>query len=94
MWAAAYVWTGALDSVADAMLYSIDSMMTRGASGLVLSRRWRILGALESADGMLRFGISTAFMFAVIQARWPAVTRALQSAALRHRFSDERKSDQ
>ena len=36
IWAAAYVWLGALDSPKDAILYSIDSMTTRGASGLAL----------------------------------------------------------
>ena len=35
-WAAAYLWVGALDSPAAAILYSVDSMATRGASGLVL----------------------------------------------------------
>ena len=37
IWAAAYVWLGALDSP-DAILYSVDSMTTRGASGLSLER--------------------------------------------------------
>jgi hypothetical protein len=85
LWAACYVWVGAIESPADAMLYSVDSMTTRGAIDLVLPRRWQMMGALESADGMLLFGISTAFMFAVIQARWPTLIRALDySAAGRH----------
>ena len=67
IWAAAYLRLGAIGSVRDAMLYSVDSMTTRGASGLVLSGEWRLLGSLEAADGMLLFGISTAFVFAVIQ---------------------------
>ena len=71
IWAAAYLWTGALDSPVDAMLYSIDSMTTRGASGLVLQSNWRMMGALEAADGMILFGISTAFVFAVMQGLWP-----------------------
>jgi hypothetical protein len=66
VWAAAYLWLGALGSMRDAILYSVDSMCTRGASGLVLSGDWRLMGALEAADGMLLFGISTAFAFAVI----------------------------
>ena len=40
IWAAAYVWLGALDSPKDAILYSIDLMTTRGASGLTLERQW------------------------------------------------------
>ena len=35
---------------------------------------WRMMGALESVDGMLLFGISTAFIFAVLQVYWPIFT--------------------
>ena len=67
VWAAAYVWLGALNSPQDAILYSVDSMATRGASGLVLQPHRQMMGALEAADGMLLFGISTAFIFTVMQ---------------------------
>jgi hypothetical protein len=67
VWAAAYLWLGALDSPGAAILYSVDSMATCGASGVVLQPHWQMMGALESADGMLLFGISTAFIFTVMQ---------------------------
>jgi hypothetical protein len=69
-WAAAYWWVDALASPEEAVLYSLDSITTLGASGLTLPQHWRIMGALEAADGMLLFGISTAFMFAVTQKYW------------------------
>ena len=75
LWAAAYWWLGALNSVAEALLYSVDSMSTRGASGLVLERHWLMMGALEAMDGMLLFGISTAYIFTVMQDYWPLMTR-------------------
>jgi hypothetical protein len=71
LWAAAYLWVGAIASPTGAILYSVDSMTTRGSSGLMLEERWRMMGALEAADGMLLFGISTAFVFAVMQVFWP-----------------------
>jgi hypothetical protein len=74
IWAAAYVWLGALDSPKDAILYSVDSLTTRGASGLMLQWHWRMMGALEAADGMLVFGISTAYIFAVMQLYWPMLS--------------------
>ena len=61
IWAAA-VWLGALGSLEAAILYSVNSMCTRGASGVMLATHWLMLGALEAADGMLLFGISTAFL--------------------------------
>jgi hypothetical protein len=75
LWAAAYWWLGALNSPAEALLYSVDSMSTRGASGLVLEPHWRMMGALEAMDGMLLFGISTAYIFAMMQAYWSLMTR-------------------
>ena len=75
IWAAAYLWLGALDSPLDAILYSVDSMSTRGASGLTLQGHWRMMGALEAVDGMLLFGISTAYIFALMQAYWPMLSR-------------------
>lgn len=69
-WAIAYVWLGAFASPAEAALYSVDSMTTRGASGLVPVEHWRMMGAVEAGDGMLLFGISTAFLFYVMQRLW------------------------
>jgi len=75
IWAAAYVWLGALDSPKDAILYSVDTMTTRGASGLMLQQHWQMMGALEAAGGMLLFGISTAYIFAVMQLYWPMLSK-------------------
>lgn len=66
LWAAAYLWLGALASPEAAILYSVDSMATRGASRLMLPPHWQMMGALEATDGMLLFGISTAFIFSVM----------------------------
>jgi hypothetical protein len=75
IWVAAYWWLGALNSPTDAILYSVDSISTLGASGLPLERHWQLMGALEAMDGMLLFGISTAYIFAMMQAYWPLMTR-------------------
>jgi hypothetical protein len=40
----------------------------------MLERPWRMMGALEAMDGMLLFGISTAYIFAVLQLYWPLMT--------------------
>jgi hypothetical protein len=79
IWAAAYVWLGALNLPKDAILYSVDSMTTRGASGLMLEQHWRMMGALEAANGMLLFGISTAYIFAVMQGYWSMLSDPLMT---------------
>jgi hypothetical protein len=35
-----------------------------------LPPRWQMISALEAVNGALLFGISTAFLFAVIQVHW------------------------
>jgi hypothetical protein len=58
---------GALDSPGAAILYSVDLMATRSASGLMLQPHRQVMGSLEAADDMLLFGISTVFIFTVMQ---------------------------
>ncbi|VWD47214.1 hypothetical protein BLA50215_05842 [Burkholderia lata] len=77
-WGATFVQVGAIGSFGDALFFSIDTMSTRGASGIVPAANWRILGAIESSCGVLLFGMSTAFIFAVIQADFSAITQRLQ----------------
>ena len=79
IWAAAYAWLGALNSPKDAILYSLDSMTTRGASGLMLEQHWQMMGALEAANGMLLFGISTAYIFALMQVYWSMLSDLLMT---------------
>jgi len=74
VWAGAYLWLGALGSPIDALLFSLDSMSTRGASGLTLQRPWQMMGSLEAVDGMLLFGVSTAYIFSVMQVYWSVLT--------------------
>lgn len=75
VWAAAYMVLGAIDTLADAVLYSMDSMTTRGSPGMGLARQWRLMGALESVNGVLLFGISTAFLAAAINQLWAWLQR-------------------
>ena len=82
VWATAYRLACALDSPGEAILYSVDSMSARGASRLVLEGYWRMIGALEATEGMLLFGISTAFIFTVMQSLLGAHDPAALSADL------------
>jgi hypothetical protein len=79
LWAVAYLWLGAHTSRLEAILYSIDSIATRGSSGVTVDQGWRVMGALEAVDGMLLFGMSTAFIFAVMQTYWPILVQPNRS---------------
>jgi hypothetical protein len=66
IWALAYLELGAVVSLRDPMLDSIDSITTRAASIIDLRSGWALRGLLEVAEGMLLLAVSTAFLFAVI----------------------------
>jgi hypothetical protein len=75
IWAFAYRLLGALPDFRSAMLYSLSAMTTYGHANLFLAAHWRLMGALEALNGMLVFGLTTAFLFAMIQRSWPAEGR-------------------
>lgn len=75
LWASAYHWLGAFDSFTDASVYSLSTMVSLDVPGLVLPERLRLTSALEAVNGVLLFGISTAFMFAVMQAYFSTLFR-------------------
>ena len=74
-WAVAYVALGARPDFASAMLYSLSAMTTFGHAEIFLAAHWRLMGAIEALNGMMLFGLTTAFLFAVLQRHWPAPSR-------------------
>ena len=75
IWAVAYRFLGALPDARTAMLYSISAMTSYGHAALYLKDKWQMMGALEALNGMLLFGLTTAFLFAMIQRVWPIGSR-------------------
>jgi len=74
-WAAAYVALGARPDLASAILYSLNAMTSYGHVDIFLANHWRLMGAIEALNGMMLFGLSTAFLFAVLREHWPAKLR-------------------
>jgi hypothetical protein len=74
-WATAYRLLGALPDTKSAMLYSLSAMTSYGHANLFLKQQWQLMGALEALNGMLLFGLTTAFLFAMIQKVWPLKSR-------------------
>ncbi len=50
-----------------AVYFSTSSFTTVGFGDLVLSEDWRLLSSFEATNGMILFGWSTAFIFAVVR---------------------------
>lgn len=70
-WAYLYVYVGALPNMAEAIVYSLNAITAFGHTQEYLSVDWRLLGAIEAVNGLILFGLTTAFFFAAIQNAWP-----------------------
>ncbi len=67
IWAVLFDFCGEFPQVSMAFYHSAVNYTSLGYGDVVMSVTWRFLGPLETADGMLMFGVSTAMIFAVIE---------------------------
>jgi len=65
LYAVVYFALGALAEFEAALYFSTTSFTTIGYGDVVLEKKWRLLSAIEGANGLLLFGWSTAFLFSV-----------------------------
>lgn len=71
LYAALYRAFDALGDIETALYFSTASYTTVGYGDVVLPRGWRVIGAIESANGILLLGWSTAFFVAIVsRIRW------------------------
>lgn len=71
LYAAFYVVVRALPGLEDALYFSTASYTTVGYGDVVLNSEWRVVGAIESANGIILLGWSTAFFVAIVgRIRW------------------------
>lgn len=81
IWAVAFRRLHALPDQKSAVLYSLNAMTTFGHSGITLAPQWHLMGSLEALNGWILFGLSTAFLFAIVQEVWTKLTPPLHSRA-------------
>jgi voltage-gated potassium channel len=68
VWAGFYYVRSLFPDFETALYFSITSYTTIGFGDVVLPRAWRMLGGIEGVTGVLLCGLSTAFVFAIINA--------------------------
>jgi hypothetical protein len=66
IWALVFELCGEFPHLSAAVYHSAANYTSLG-DDVLISAAWRFLGPLETADGMLMFGVSTAMIFAVIE---------------------------
>jgi len=72
VWASAYWLLGAQPNLRLSVLFSLGAMTTYGGSGTDLADHWHLMGAIEALNGIILFGLTTAFLFSMIQQLWMA----------------------
>ncbi len=66
-WALIYLSIGAMPDFQTSMLYSMNALTSYGHEAVMLKDDWRLLGAIESMNGVMIFGLTTAFLFNVMR---------------------------
>ena len=67
LWASLFIFLGEFSDFATAFYHSTVNFASLGYGDIVMSEQWRLLGALEAANGVLMFGLTAGTMFAVMQ---------------------------
>lgn len=66
-WAVLFMICGEFRDFGTAYYHSAVNYTSLGYGDVIMSPSWKLLGPLETANGLLLFGVSTAMIFAVIQ---------------------------
>jgi hypothetical protein len=68
IWATFYRWRNLFPDFETSLHFSLTSYTTIGYGDVTLPQRWRLLGSIEGISGVLLCGLSTAFLFALVNA--------------------------
>ena len=66
LWATLYSFVTSFETFERALYFSTVTFTTLGYGDIVLEPKWQLLSSLEAANGIILFGISTAFIFTVM----------------------------
>ena len=68
LWALFYYSRSLFSDFESSLYFSLVSFASIGYGDVLLPQRWRLLGAIEGISGILLCGVSTAFIFAIVNA--------------------------
>jgi voltage-gated potassium channel len=68
IWAAFYQLRGLFPDYETSFYFSLKSYSTIGYGDVLLPQKWRLLGCVEGISGVLLCGLSTAFIFVIVNA--------------------------
>ena len=66
IWATLFIYLGEFSDFLTAFYHSTVNFASLGYGDIVMSEKWRLLGALEASNGVLMFGLSAGTMLSVM----------------------------
>ena len=66
IWAALFMYLGEFNDFLTAFYHSAVNFASLGYGDIVMSEKWRLLGALEASNGVLMFGLSAGTLLSVM----------------------------
>ena len=67
VWAGVYLMVGTIEKIETALYFSMVTFTTLGYGDVLLDERWRLMAAIEAANGIIIFGLTTAAVVAAVQ---------------------------
>ena len=65
VWASLFLYLGEFSNFGSAFYHSVVNFTSLGYGDIVMSEKWRLLGGLEAANGILMFGLTTSTFMTV-----------------------------
>jgi len=76
IWAIYFLQVGALADIETAVYFSLVSFTTLGFGDIILAKEYRLLSGLLAANGLILFGLTTAFLIEFMQRLYQAQSRS------------------
>jgi Ion channel len=67
IWATLFIYLGEFGDLYEAVYHSAVNFTSLGYGDVVMSARWKLMGPLEAANGVLMFGMTSAALMAILQ---------------------------
>jgi hypothetical protein len=67
IWGVLFIFLKEFSDLYEAIYHSAVNFTSLGYGDIVMSKRWKLMGPLEAANGVLMFGMTSAALMAILQ---------------------------
>lgn len=67
LWGIIFIWLGEFSELYEAVYHSTVNFASLGYGDIVMSKNWKLLGAIEAVNGVLMVGMTSAALMVILQ---------------------------